>query len=38
MIDQQPQVELGPGKLRGRQLAEAFAQRRAGDRDRVDAV
>src|SRR3954468_12310308 len=33
MIDQQPQVELGPGKLRDRQRAEAFPERRAGDRD-----
>ena len=38
MIDQQPQIELGPLKLRRRQRAEAFTQRRAGDRDRVDAV
>src|SRR3954451_24598617 len=32
MIDQQPQVERGPVKLRDWQRAEAFAQRRAGDR------
>ena len=38
VIDEQPQVELGPVQVRGRQRVEAFAQRRAGDRDRVDAV
>jgi hypothetical protein len=38
MVDQQPHVELRAVKLRARQLAEAFAQRRAGDGDRVDAV
>ena len=38
VIDQQPQVELGPFQVRGRQRVQAFAQRRAGDGDRVDAV
>ena len=38
VIDEQPQVELGTVQLRGRQRVQAFAQRRPGDRDRVDAV
>ena len=38
VIDQQPQVELGTFQLRSRQGIQAFAQRRPGDRDRVDAV
>ena len=38
VIDQQPQVELGPVQLRGRQRVQALAQRGAGDRERVDAV
>ena len=38
VIDEQPQVELGPVQLRRRQRIQAFAQRRPGDRDRVDAV
>jgi hypothetical protein len=38
VIDQQPQVELGPFQLRRRQLVEAFAQGRPRDGDRVDAV
>src|SRR4029079_18801650 len=38
MIDQQPHIELGPVKLRAWQLAEAFAQGRAGDGERVDAI
>ena len=38
VIDEQPDVELGPGQLRDRQRVEAFAQRRAGDRDGVDAI
>ena len=38
VIDQQPEVELGPGQLRDRQRLEAFAQRGAGDGERVDAV
>ena len=38
MVDEQPQVELGTFQLRGWQRIEAFAQRRPGDRDRVDAV
>src|SRR4051794_884697 len=38
VIDQQPQVELGPFELRRGQLVETFTQRRPGDGDRVDAV
>ena len=38
VIDQQPQIELGPVQLRGRQRVQALAQRRPRDRDRVDAV
>ena len=38
VIDQQPQIQLGTFQLRGRQRIQAFAQRRPGDRDRVDAV
>ena len=38
VIDQQPQVELGPVQVRRRQRVQAFAQRRPGDRERVDAV
>jgi len=38
VIDQQPQIELGPVQMRRRQLVEAFAQRGPGDGDRVDAV
>jgi len=38
VIDEQPQVELGPVQVRCRQRVEAFAQRRPGDRKRVDAV
>ena len=38
VIDQQPQIELGPVQLCCGQLIQALAQRRPGDRDRVDAV
>ena len=38
VIDQQPQVELGPVQVRGRQRVETFTQRGPGDRERVDAV
>ena len=38
VIDEQPQVELGPIQVRRRQGVQALAQRRAGDRERVDAV
>jgi hypothetical protein len=38
VVDQQPQVELGPVQMRRRKGFEAFAQRGAGDRQRVDAV
>src|SRR4051812_11643394 len=38
VIDQQPDVELDAGQLRRRQPVQAFAQRRPGDRERVDAV
>ena len=38
VIDQQPQVELGPVQMRGGQRVGAFAQCRSGDCERVDAV
>ena len=38
VIDQQPDVELDAGQLADRQRVQAFAQRGAGDGDRVDAV
>ena len=38
VIDEQPQVELGPVEVRRRQRVQALAQRRSGDRKRVDAV
>ena len=38
VIDEQPQVELGPVQVRRRQRVQAFAQRRSRDRERVDAV
>jgi hypothetical protein len=38
VIDQQPQIQFGTFQLRGRQRLQAFAQRRPGDRDGVDAV
>ena len=38
VIDQQPDVELDAGQLGDRQPLDAFAQRRAGDGERVDAV
>ena len=38
VIDQQPQIQLRAVQLRGRQRVQPFAQRRPGDRDRVDAV
>ena len=38
VVDQQPDVELGPGQLRGRQRLEALAQRGARDGERVDAI
>jgi len=38
MIDEQPDVELGPGELRDRQRVDALTDRRPGDRDRVDRV
>ena len=38
VIDQQPDVELDAGQLGDRQPVQAFAQRRPGDGDRVDAV
>ena len=38
MIDQQPQIQLGTVQLRRRQGVQAFAQRGARDRERVDAV
>ena len=38
VVDQQPQVEPGTFQPRRWQLGEAFAQRRPGDGDRVDAA
>jgi len=38
VIDQEPHVEFGPVQVRCRERVEAFAQRRSGDRERVDAV
>ena len=38
VIDQQPEIELGPIQMRGRQRVQALAQRSAGDCERVDAV
>ena len=38
MIDQQPQIELGPIQVGGRKRGEALAQRGPRDADRVDAV
>ncbi len=38
VIDQQPQIQLGSLQLRRRQGGQAFAHRRSGDGDRVDAV
>ena len=38
VIDEQPQIELGPVQVRRRQRFETFTQRGAGDRERVDAV
>ena len=38
VIGQQPQIELRPIQMRRRQRVEPFAQRRSGDRERVDAV
>ena len=38
MIDEQPDVELDPGELGDRQRVQAFLDRCAGDRDRVDHV
>ena len=38
VIDQQPQIELRPIEVRGRQRLKPFAQRRPGDSERVDAV
>ena len=38
VIDQQPQIELGPVELRGRERVQALLQRGAGDVERVDRV
>jgi hypothetical protein len=38
MVDQQPQVELGPIQVRGREGLQALLQRGAGDVERVDRV
>ena len=36
VIDQQPQIELGPVQVRGRQRVETFSQGGPGDGERVD--
>ena len=38
MIDQKPDVELDTGELSDRRPIQAFAQRGARDRQRVDAI
>src|SRR4051812_42427669 len=38
VIDKQPQIEFGTVELGGRQRINAFAQRCAGDGERIDAV
>src|SRR4051812_37147981 len=38
MVHEQPQIEFRALQLRGRQVVQAFAQRRSRDRNRVDAV
>src|SRR3954468_22205632 len=38
VIDQQPQIQLRPVQLRGRERVQAFLQRGAGDVERVDRV
>jgi hypothetical protein len=38
MIDQQPQIELGPIQVGGRERVEAFAERDPRDVDRVDSI
>ncbi|MDP9377200.1 MAG: hypothetical protein M3P40_06460 [Actinomycetota bacterium] len=38
MTDEEPENELGPVQVRGRQRVQALAQRSAGDCERVDAV
>jgi hypothetical protein len=38
MVDQEPQVELGPVQVRGREGVQALLQRGAGDVERVDRI
>jgi hypothetical protein len=38
VVDQQPQVELGPVQVRGREGLQALLQRGAGDVECVDRV
>jgi hypothetical protein len=38
VIDEQPQIELGPVQVRGRERAQALLQRGAGDVERVDRI
>ena len=38
VIDQQPQIELGPIQVRGREGLQALLQRGAGDTERVDRI
>jgi hypothetical protein len=38
VVDEQPQIELGPLQVRGREGLQAFLQRDAGDVERVDGI
>ena len=38
VVDEQPQIELGPVQLRGREGLQALLQRGAGNVERVDRV
>jgi hypothetical protein len=38
VVDQQPQIELRPVQIRGREGLKALLQRDAGDRDGVDRI
>ena len=38
VIDEQPQIELGPIQVRDRERGKAFLQRDAGDGDGVDRI
>ena len=38
LVDQEPQIELGPVQLRGGEALQALRQRGAGDVERVDRI